>query len=143
MICDLHFKDDQFNNSKKTKTIRPSIKIFCVAGAIINKVTSIAVSPPSLDVSQPEISGSFESPCSPSSSVSSPRPQSNISSPETSPSSTTDNKKRIRQLQQKLRRPRVKVQPERIMESLNEVMNDAYRTSSINGQRRFTGLIWK
>lgn len=36
MICDLHFKDDQFNNSKKTKTIRPSIKIFCVAGAIIN-----------------------------------------------------------------------------------------------------------
>lgn len=128
--------------STPSEIIRPSPSIKFIP-ILPKEVTSIAVSPPSLDVSQPEISGSFESPCSPSSSVSSPRPQSNISSPETSPSSTTDNKKRIRQLQQKLRRPKVKVQPERIMESLNEVMNDAYRTSSINGQRRFTGLIWK
>ncbi|OXA38736.1 hypothetical protein Fcan01_26402 [Folsomia candida] len=94
--------------STPSEIIRPSPSIKFIP-ILPKEVTSIAVSPPSLDVSQSEISGSFESPCSPSSSVSSPRPQSNISSPETSPSSTTDNKKRIRQLQQKLRPPRVKV----------------------------------
>ncbi|OXA41241.1 Transposable element P transposase [Folsomia candida] len=151
MICDTHFEDDQFNNSKRIRlkpttlpsrfgsqqqllqASTPSKVLQAGDGRSVIKfipilpkqAASIPVSPPSLDVSQPEIRDRCDSPCSPSSSVSSPRPQSNISSPETSPSSTTDNKKRIRQLQQKLRRSRAKIRPEKIMESLNKVMNNA------------------